>query len=97
MILKLFLLVEILLIFITFFENVVLIDEFFTSKALNYILNKYMIDINKEDFLFVPLGGSGEIYMNCNLYHYDNSWVMIDLGVMFGNSNHHLMNLYCQI
>ena len=23
------------------FENVVLIDEFFTSKALNYILNKY--------------------------------------------------------
>tara|TARA_B100000287_G_scaffold349025_1_gene337481 strand:+ start:1 stop:1587 length:1587 start_codon:yes stop_codon:yes gene_type:complete len=25
--------------------------------------------------------------MNCNLYHYDNSWVMIDLGVMFGNSN----------
>ena len=46
-----------------------------------------MIDINKEDFLFVPLGGSGEIGMNCNLYHYDNSWVMIDLGVMFGNSN----------
>ena len=23
------------------FENVILIDEFFTSKALNYILNKY--------------------------------------------------------
>ena len=25
--------------------------------------------------------------MNCNLYHYNNSWIMIDLGVMFGNSN----------
>ena len=41
----------------------------------------------KNDLVFIPLGGSGEIGMNCNLYHYDNSWIMIDLGVMFGNSN----------
>ena len=46
-----------------------------------------MLKISKEDFLFIPLGGSGEIGMNCNLYHFDNSWIMIDLGVMFGNSN----------
>ena len=25
--------------------------------------------------------------MNCNLYHYEGSWLMIDLGVMFGNSS----------
>ena len=30
---------------------------------------------------------SGEIGMNCNLYHYEGSWLMIDLGVMFGNSS----------
>ena len=41
----------------------------------------------KNDLVFIPLGGSGEIGMNCNLYHYDNSWIMIDLGVMFGNLN----------
>ncbi len=40
----------------------------------------------KKDFLFLPLGGSGEIGMNCNLYHYKNSWIMIDLGVTFGDS-----------
>ncbi len=42
---------------------------------------------SKNDIVFIPLGGSGEIGMNCNLYHYNNSWIMIDLGVMFGNSN----------
>ena len=40
----------------------------------------------KNELIFLPLGGSGEIGMNCNLYHYDGSWIMIDLGVMFGNS-----------
>ena len=43
--------------------------------------------LSKNDLVFIPLGGSGEIGMNCNLYHYNNSWIMIDLGVMFGNSN----------
>ena len=41
----------------------------------------------KNELIFLPLGGSGEIGMNCNLYHYDGSWIMIDLGVMFGNSS----------
>ena len=41
----------------------------------------------KNELIFIPLGGSGEIGMNCNLYHYQGSWIMIDLGVMFGNSS----------
>jgi len=42
---------------------------------------------SKDNLIFIPLGGSGEIGMNCNLYHYNGTWIMIDLGVMFGNSS----------
>jgi len=38
-----------------------------------------------EELLFVPLGGAGEIGMNLNLYGYDGAWVMVDLGVTFGD------------
>ena len=41
----------------------------------------------KDNLYFLPLGGSGEIGMNCNLYHYKGKWIMIDLGVMFSNSD----------
>ncbi len=38
---------------------------------------------NKKDLFFLPLGGSGEIGMNLNLYGYDGKWLMVDLGVTF--------------
>ena len=38
---------------------------------------------SKNDLLFVPLGGSSEIGMNVNLYHYLDSWIMVDLGISF--------------
>ena len=41
----------------------------------------------KDDLLFAPLGGSGEIGMNVNLYHYQDSWIMVDLGITFGNGS----------
>ncbi len=34
---------------------------------------------------FVPLGGAGEIGMNLNLYGCDGDWLMVDLGVTFGD------------
>ncbi len=37
----------------------------------------------KEDLIFLPLGGSNEIGMNVNLYHYNGKWIMIDLGAGF--------------
>lgn len=42
-----------------------------------------MIHFSKSDFLFIPLGGAGEIGMNVNLYHYQDSWLMVDLGISF--------------
>ena len=46
---------------------------------------------NKQELLFLPLGGAGEIGMNLNLYGLgdpdDPEWLMIDLGVTFGDGN----------
>ena len=35
------------------------------------------------ELLFVPLGGSGEIGMNLNLFGCDGRWLMVDLGIGF--------------
>ena len=40
----------------------------------------------KDDALhFLPLGGAGEIGMNLNLFGFRNRWLMVDLGVTFGD------------
>ena len=45
--------------------------------------------IRQEELLFCPLGGSGEIGMNMNLFAYgkeDNQkWIIVDLGVTFAD------------
>jgi len=38
---------------------------------------------HKKDFLFLPLGGSGEIGMNMNLYYLDGKWLIADFGAGF--------------
>lgn len=38
-----------------------------------------------SDFWFLPLGGSGEIGMNLNLYGYQDQWLMVDLGITFND------------
>jgi ribonuclease J len=38
---------------------------------------------HKDDLLFLPLGGAGEIGMNLNLYHLDGKWLMADFGAGF--------------
>lgn len=44
----------------------------------------YAEDVANE-LIFLPLGGAGEIGMNLNLYGYDGRWLMVDLGVSFGD------------
>ena len=36
-----------------------------------------------SDLLFLPVGGSEEIGMNANLYHYQDKWILVDLGISF--------------
>ncbi|WP_409433656.1 ribonuclease J [Litorimonas sp. RW-G-Af-16] len=43
-----------------------------------------------DELVFLPLGGSGEIGMNLNLFgfgpEHDRKWVIVDIGVTFGDS-----------
>lgn len=39
----------------------------------------------EQDFWFLPLGGAGEIGMNLNLFAHDGQWLMVDLGITFGD------------
>ena len=45
--------------------------------------------MNKEEFIFCPLGGSGEIGMNMNLFAYgkpeNRKWIIVDIGVTFAD------------
>lgn len=40
---------------------------------------------NKSRLIFLPLGGSGEIGMNANLYGCDGKWILCDLGMTFAD------------
>lgn len=41
---------------------------------------------HQNELLFIPLGGSGEIGLNLNLYHYNGSWIMLDCGCGFADA-----------
>jgi ribonuclease J len=47
--------------------------------------------MSKEELLFCPLGGSGEIGMNMNLFAYgkedDLKWIIVDMGVTFADDS----------
>ena len=47
--------------------------------------------MNKEELIFCPLGGSGEIGMNMNLYAYgkenNKKWIVVDMGVTFADDS----------
>ena len=44
--------------------------------------------VSEDAFVFLPLGGSGEIGMNLNLFGFgpenDRKWIIVDMGVTFG-------------
>ena len=40
----------------------------------------------KDKLIFLPLGGTKEIGLNLNLYHFDGKWLIIDLGIGFAGN-----------
>jgi ribonuclease J len=44
------------------------------------------MDSQLGDLAFLPLGGTGEIGMNLNLYRCDNTWLAVDCGIGFGGN-----------
>lgn len=41
----------------------------------------------EDELLFLSLGGAGEIGMNLNLYGHAGAWLMVDLGITFGDDD----------
>jgi len=45
--------------------------------------------MSKQELIFIPLGGTGEIGMNLNLYGYgkpeQEDWIIVDYGITFGD------------
>ncbi len=44
------------------------------------------MDVYSGDLAFLPLGGTGEIGMNLNLYRCNGQWLAVDCGIGFGGS-----------
>ena len=42
---------------------------------------------DKDKIYFLPLGGTGEIGMNFNMYCYQNEWLIVDCGVTFKDAS----------
>ncbi len=53
----------------------------------------------RDELVFLPLGGCGEIGMNLNAYGYGppeaRRWIIVDIGVTFGNSETPGIDLIC--
>ncbi len=45
------------------------------------------MDMYSGDLAFLPLGGTGEIGMNLNLYRCNGKWLAVDCGIGFGGSD----------
>ncbi len=46
------------------------------------------MDMDDLDLAFLPLGGTGEIGMNLNLYRCDGKWLAVDCGIGFGGAQY---------
>ena len=45
------------------------------------------MDVTRGDLAFLPLGGTGEIGMNLNLYRCDGAWLAVDCGIGFSGND----------
>ena len=78
-------------LFVRALKSKVIIDSDITIKGLIKTAKLFNFQYMQEELLFCPLGGSGEIGMNMNLFAYgkpDNQkWIMVDIGVTFADDS----------
>ena len=60
----------------------------FIPSRLSLEVTTNHMDDEIEDLSFLPLGGTGEIGMNLNLYRCRGKWLAIDCGIGFGGAAH---------
>ncbi|MFT5015181.1 MAG: ribonuclease J [Dinoroseobacter sp.] len=53
------------------------------TSELKIINMKHLEQPSRDDLWLLPLGGTGEIGMNLNLYGHDGQWLMVDCGISF--------------
>ena len=61
------------------------INDYFDDTVVDINQSKYKIEQVENQLLFLPLGGSGEIGMNLNLYHFNGKWIIVDMGIGFAS------------
>ena len=54
---------------------------------MGHSINRSTGSPTKHDLWFLPLGGTGEIGLNMNLYGHDGEWLMVDCGLGFDDKN----------
>ncbi|AIB09652.1 myb domain-containing regulator of transcription (nucleomorph) [Lotharella oceanica] len=68
-----------------FYKN---INNFYKNISKNNIIRKKITNIEKKinkGLVIIPLGGLGEIGMNCMLLGIDNRFILIDAGILFSD------------
>jgi len=55
-------------------------------KSIAEIYKNMPQSTHKDSLCFLPLGGSGEIGMNLNLYRTQGKWLMVDCGISFADN-----------
>ncbi len=52
-------------------------------------MNNYseILEQYNNKLIFIPLGGVGEIGLNCYVYRYEGKWLMVDFGIGFAEDN----------
>ena len=53
------------------------------NKQNNNLIETY---VPQNEIIFSPIGGVGQIGMNFYLYGTQGKWVIVDLGITFGNA-----------
>ena len=56
-----------------------------------------MAEFAEDELIFLPLGGSGEIGMNMNLYGYGGKWLLVDLGITFADGEQAMLEAMLSI